>query len=134
MVQGCVETIPGTRMRRTLLVITLAGLAAGCAGTPGDDALGGRPSPAAERGEQFAQRACAGCHAIRLDDASRNGAAPPFRDLRVRSTAPMLRQRLDEISRRGHYEMPPVFVSEDEARDVAAYIESLGDRSAARRR
>lgn len=115
-------------MRRTFLVIALAALAAGCAGTAGVRMAPARPSVTVERGEQFAQRACAGCHAIRRDDASRNGAAPPFRDLRVRATAPMLERRLAEISRSGHYEMPPVFITEDEARAVAAYIESLGDR------
>lgn len=112
-------------MRRTLLIIGLSALATACATGGGP---GRAPGSAAERGQQFAYRACAGCHAVGQEAESRSANAPRFRDLRIRFTAPSLERRLAEISRQGHYEMPPVFISQDEAVDIAAYIESLGER------
>lgn len=114
-------------MCRIVPILILAALAAGCAS-------GGRPGPAApaptqaDRGERFAWRACAGCHAVGATGESRNGGAPPFRDLAIRYNAVSLERRLAEISRNGHYEMPPVFITVDESRDVAAYIEQLAAR------
>lgn len=114
-------------MRRAMLVLGLSIMTAGCAGV-GRYLDPGQPfSAAVERGERFAQRACAGCHAIRGEEQSK-GSAPTFRTLRLRYTGPQLERRLAAISARGHYEMPPVFITSEEAKDVAEYIESLGDR------
>ena len=109
-------------MRRTLLILGLAAATAACA-TGG---TGWAPATAADRGEQFAWRACAGCHAVGPDGDSRNSNAPRFRELATRYNALQLERRMAEISRDGHYEMPPVFISADEARDIAAYIQKLG--------
>ncbi|WP_374470033.1 cytochrome c [Phenylobacterium sp.] len=110
-------------MRRTLLIAALSALVAACATGSGP---GRAPASAAERGAQFAWRACNGCHAVGPEGGARNGAAPAFRDLRLRFTSLQLERRLAEISRNGHYEMPPVFISREEAADIAAYVESLG--------
>ena len=113
-------------MSRTILIACLCLLTGACA-AGGRLAWPGAGQDAAEaRGERFAHRACAGCHAVERTGDSRSANAPPFRDLRIRFTAASLERRLADISRRGHYEMPPVFISEDEARDIAAYVETLG--------
>lgn len=114
-------------MQKPLLVASLAALLAGCASTPPSGPVARRPDPAAERGQRFAQRACAGCHALSATESPRGGAAPSFAKIRLRFTPIALERRLAEISGHGHYEMPPVFISKDEAKDLAAYIESLGD-------
>lgn len=114
-------------MRRAMFIVGLSIAAAGCA-VVGRDAEPGRPfSVAVERGERFAQRACAGCHVIRGDERSR-GNAPTFQTLRLRYTGPQLERRLAEISGHGHYEMSPIYISPDEAKDLAEYVESLGSR------
>lgn len=112
-------------MRHALLIAGLGALLAGCAstGSSGGPALG--PDPAAERGLHFAQRACAGCHALGGGESPRGGA-PAFAALNLRFTPISLERRLAAISAHGHVEMPPVFISRDEAKDIAAYIGSLG--------
>jgi mono/diheme cytochrome c family protein len=109
---------------RIFITLGLAAAAfAGCA------SLGGRaPAGGVERGQQFAQRACAGCHAIGASGESPRGGAPAFGALRLRYTGPQLERTLAAISGHGHYEMPPIFISADEARDLADYIEGLGGR------
>jgi mono/diheme cytochrome c family protein len=114
-------------MRASLLILGLGVLLAGCA------SFGAGPGPAhvrdaaAERGLHFAQRACAGCHSLDAGESPRGGA-PAFATLRLRYTPIALERRLGEISAHGHYEMPPVFITQDESKDVAAYIGSLGAR------
>lgn len=80
------------------------------------------------RGQAFVERACAGCHAVRRADASRNGHAPPFRDLAARRSDADLGRALSEISRDGHLEMPPIYVTPGEMADVVAYMRSLTGR------
>jgi mono/diheme cytochrome c family protein len=113
-------------MRRTLPILAMAALLGACATEAG--AAGKSPDPAVERGLRFAQRSCAGCHAIAPDGESRRTGAPNFGQLRMRYTSPALEKRLADISRHGHLEMPPVFITQAEARDVAEYIESLGGK------
>ena len=97
-------------------------LLGGCA------ALGGggprAPDPAAERGHALAQRMCAACHAVEPGGASPRSAAPPFGSSGLRHTA-ALEGRLADLTRHGHYEMPPVALRPEDVRDLAAYIESL---------
>jgi mono/diheme cytochrome c family protein len=114
-------------MRTLSLIAGLGVLLAGCASAGPDAGLGRAPGSAAERGLHFAQRACAGCHALDAGQ-SPNGGAPTFAILQIRFTPIALERRLAEISAHGHYEMPPVFISRDEAKDIAAYIGSIGGR------
>jgi mono/diheme cytochrome c family protein len=102
-------------MRRCAAVLIVAALAGGVA----------RAQPAAEAGQRFAVRACAGCHAIGLSGASRNPLAPPFRTLGARLPGRALSTRLRTISAHGHGTMPPIYMTPAERRAVAAYIRLL---------
>lgn len=115
-------------MRRLFTIIGLSATVAACVSTGGE--APGATNPAAERGQRFAQRACAGCHAVEPSGESRNPTAPNFASLRMRYTSPQLERRFAAISEHGHYEMPPIYILPDEGRDLAAYIESLGPRQA----
>jgi mono/diheme cytochrome c family protein len=107
-------------MRRLLMTVALAALAAGCASL--DDARGRRDAAA---GRQFAQRACAGCHATGLHGYSPNPRSPPFRTLGGRLPGAALETRLSAIVRDGHGEMPPIYMTPQEMGEVAAYIRAL---------
>jgi hypothetical protein len=56
---------------------------------------------------------------------SPNAHAPVFRRLDERVAASELRRRLGELSSGGHREMPPIFMSPDEIRDLVAYVGTL---------
>jgi mono/diheme cytochrome c family protein len=92
---------------------------AGCASLP--PAASG---PAIE-GREFAARACAGCHAIGPAGESPNGRAPPFRALARQRSDAALRAAIDEISRDGHVEMPPIYVTPAEREALVAYLRRL---------
>ncbi|WP_165844070.1 c-type cytochrome [Phenylobacterium kunshanense] len=114
-------------MRASLLVPALSlalGLSA-CAGgsTPG----AARFDPAAERGQAFAARRCAGCHTIGLDDGG-SADGPRFRDLSRRYNALSLQKRFAEISQHGAGMMPPITFSTAEAEDLLAYFATLETR------
>lgn len=110
-------------MRDALIILSLAGALASCA-TP--QAAPPQPmSPAAERGMQFAVRSCAGCHAVGGGGHSANAVAPPFASVRMRHTAIGLERSLAQISREGHGEMPPIYMTSAEMADLVAFIESL---------
>jgi len=94
-------------------------LSAGVAGAAGMD------NPATLRGSQIAQARCAGCHAVALEAASPVHDAPLFRVLSRLYAADRLEMKLLDLAENGHFEMPRVRLSEDEAADVAAYIASL---------
>ena len=79
----------------------------------------------AERGHLVAARDCARCHAIEPAGVSPRPTAPPFRDIRRRYNEISLQREFDAIRDVGHYEMPPTPISPADARDLAAYIESL---------
>ncbi|MGQ3017062.1 c-type cytochrome [Phenylobacterium sp.] len=110
-------------MRDALIILSLAGALASCA-TP-QPAPPQPMSPAAERGLQFAVRSCAGCHAVDSAGHSANAVAPPFASVRMRHTAIGLERSLAQISREGHGEMPPIYMTAAEMADLVAYIESL---------
>jgi mono/diheme cytochrome c family protein len=107
-------------MRRTLVIIALAALAAGCASL-------GKPqaSPEALAGQAFAGRACAGCHAVGPHGASPNPHSPPFRTLAGLLPGAQLDAQLAINAQHGHGEMPPIYMTPDEIRGVAAYIRSI---------
>lgn len=116
-------------MRAGLLpLFGAAALLAGCA-TQGPAPDGAAvPVAAAERGAAFAARECSRCHALgQVGDSPRAGA-PPFRDIRIRYNEITFQRRMAEIAEGGHFEMPPLTIDAADARDVSAYIESLGPR------
>jgi mono/diheme cytochrome c family protein len=116
-------------MRHVLTVLTLTAALAACATGEGQPPTS--LSPAAERGQQFVLRACAGCHAVSGREASRNAVAPAFASIRMRHTEIGLERSLAQIAREGHGEMPPIYMTSAEMGDIIAYIESLAPVAAA---
>lgn len=113
------------RAAALLFCLLLLGSVLGCA-TANDSAAGWWwPRSAVERGRAFAQRACAGCHAIGRQGLSPNPDAPPFRTLAARLPGPSLEAELSSISAQGHIWMPPIYITPAEVRSVAAYIRSV---------
>jgi mono/diheme cytochrome c family protein len=56
---------------------------------------------------------------------SPNASAPTFGSIRLRYSALSLPRRLQEISKDGHFEMPPIYMTPDEIRDITAYVETV---------
>ena len=110
-------------MFRPVLACVLASAFSACA------AVGLRYAPpsAAVLGHEVAVRACAACHAVEPGGTSRNARAPAFGSLEMRHTAG-LENRVAELTRRGHYEMPPLKLTPDEVRELVAYIANLDGR------
>jgi mono/diheme cytochrome c family protein len=118
-------------MGRTLKILAMGVLLAGCASsreTPRQPAAQGDGVMA---GRRFAERACAGCHAVGPRGESPNPRSPPFRTLAGRLPGQALEDRLGEIARRGHVEMPPIYMTPQERRDVAAWLRAVAERRAA---
>ena len=111
---------------RRLMILAAAGLMTACASGPGAPEKPGF-DPAADRGLAFAQRRCAGCHMVGLDETSATDG-PRFRDLRMRYNSISLAKRFAEVSQHGTGEMPPVAFTTSEADDLIAYFESLERR------
>lgn len=110
-------------MKRFLL-LCLGIVLTGCAGLhepPASPQL----STSAERGRIFAQRACAGCHAVASEVTSPNRDAPPFWRLGQQLEPLTLRVALVAVSNYGHGEMPPIAIVGGEIDDVADYIASV---------
>jgi mono/diheme cytochrome c family protein len=110
-------------MRSIALLVVVTTLLCGCAGV-------GSSSPAAAgqdaaSGQRFVERACAGCHATGASGLSPNPHSPPFRSLAERLPGPALEAELSAIARRGHVEMPPIYMTSEEIRAVAAYIRGI---------
>lgn len=110
------------------IVFALAAALSGCA-TVGTDAA---PTPAA-RGEAVARRVCAACHAMGFGGESPSPRAAPLGSVEMRHTAG-LPDRVADLTRTGHYGMPPLRLSAQEVSDVVAYIESLGAEDRAKPR
>ena len=111
---------------RNLMILSAALLTSACASAPIQPGPASF-SPAADRGLAFAERRCAGCHMVGLDETSATDG-PRFRDLRFRYNALSLERRFAEVSQHGTGAMPPVAFSASEAEDLAAYFESLDRR------
>jgi cytochrome c len=76
------------------------------------------------QGAAFAQRICAECHAVQPGQPrSPNGQAPTFET--VAKTPGMTAIALTAILRTSHRTMPNIILSDDDLRDVIAYILSL---------
>lgn len=112
-------------MRRLTLFLAATTLSA-CAGLPSAPTQA-RFDPAAERGLAFAERRCAGCHMVGLDETAAT-SGPRFRDLKVRYNTLSLSRRFAQISQHGTGEMPPVAFTSAEAEDLIAYFDSLDRR------
>jgi mono/diheme cytochrome c family protein len=105
-------------MRSTILIAALAA-AVLPAGPAGAEEFGD-----ARRGIAYAQKTCAGCHAILFEDlASPNPASPPFKV--VADTPGMTRTALSVFFQTPHPTMPNLLVEGDDADDLIAYILSL---------
>ena len=109
-------------LRSTIVILALAGVLAGCALFRSD----------AERGHKVADTWCSECHRISPDEPSgaRPGhvlpppmVAPSFMEVAARpdTTADSLARFIGEL----HLPMPTYRLSDDERREVIAYILSL---------
>ena len=115
-------------MRAAAMTTAIALALAGCA------ALGTHHAPvtAEARGLVVARSACAGCHAVEAGATSPQARAPGFASREMQHTAG-LEGRVGDLTRLGHYGMPPLRLSPSQVDDVVAYIESLARRDDARR-
>jgi mono/diheme cytochrome c family protein len=115
-------------MRRFTTSLALAAALGGCA-----SAVGAPERQEVAAGGAFAHRACAGCHAIGRTGESPNPHSPPFRALAAQLPGPALEAQLGSIAERGHVEMPPIYMTPEELRQVAAYIRSVAGPGRGRR-
>jgi len=104
---------------RRLAILIAAVALSGCAGLRPP-----APPTVAERGRAVAQAACSACHAVAPGASSPRARAPTFASVEMAHTAG-LEGRVSELTRTGHYEMPPVKLTPGQVADVVAYIESL---------
>lgn len=108
-------------MRPTLAVLVLAlAVAAPAEAKPKRD-------PAVTRGHEIARQACAACHAVDPGQTSPVPKAPPFASREMQHVAG-LEGRLAGLTAGGHYGMPPQPLTDQQVRDLLAYIESLDAR------
>jgi mono/diheme cytochrome c family protein len=112
-------------MRHFIFGFGLIGLllSTGCAGLR--PAAGPKDAAGWTQGQFYVSRSCAGCHAVTEQGASPDPHAPAFRTLPLRFDRARLESALAAISRNGHQEMPPIYISPKEIGDIARYIESL---------
>jgi len=104
--------------------VIAAALALGACAAPGAAELA---ASATAHGHHVAKRACAACHAVEPGGESPRAAAPAFTSLEMRHTAG-LEGRVADLTRLGHYDMPPVRLRPEDVRALTAYIESLSGR------
>ncbi len=112
-------------MHKLLILLGLLTLVAGCATGPAAPPHRPAASASIDRGRFFVLRSCAGCHAVGPLGSSPNGSAPSFGAVRLRFNALSLEMHLKDISRNGHVEMPPIYMSGDEIQDIIAYIQTV---------
>jgi mono/diheme cytochrome c family protein len=93
-----------------------------CASSP---AAHGQTSSAIVRGQEIAERACAGCHAINSGQRStiQGTEVPSFKAIATRPN--QTPQRLHSFIMTPHRPMPGIPLTLAEVNDVAAYILSL---------
>lgn len=83
-----------------------------------------KTEPAVERGHDVARQRCAACHAVEPGADSPMRDAPSFAGRDMQHTTG-LEGRLAFLTREGHYDMPPMTLTDSELRDLIAYIGSL---------
>lgn len=108
-------------MNRFAHVFALAAVAAALA------AAAPEPTPEA-RGEALVQLHCGGCHAVGREGASREPAAPPFRELNARYDPEVLSEALAEGMLTGHPLMPEFRFAPDDVRAIVLYLQSIQTR------
>lgn len=77
------------------------------------------------RGEELVGRYCGGCHAVGREGASREPAAPPFRELHRRYDPELLAEALAEGLLTGHPLMPEFRFPPADVRAVIDYLKSI---------
>lgn len=114
-------------MRHKFPLLSLVSLVvAGCAqAAPAPVAPVAAADTTAEQGHAYAAQTCARCHGIGPGDHSRNAGAPRFVVIAHRYNELSLEDRLSQISKIGHYEMPPQQLGSEQIRNLTAYIQSL---------
>jgi len=105
-------------MRRALILFAALALA-----TP---TLAKTPAPV-RRGHELARQVCASCHAVEPGGTSPEPRAAPLASRDMRHVAG-IEGRLARLTREGHYGMPPQALTDEQVRDLLAYIESLAPR------
>jgi len=81
--------------------------------------------PALSSGLQFAEQKCAGCHAIGLQDASLNPAAPALRTLYRRYPIDALEESFRVGLEVGHRDMPRFVLPASQVRSLIGYLRSI---------
>lgn len=113
-------------MRLMSLVLSVACLgASACAQAAPPPAAAAAMGTAVEQGRAYASQTCARCHGIGPGEESRNAGAPRFVVIAHRYNELSLEDRLGQISKIGHYEMPPQQLGSEQVRNLSAYIQSL---------
>ncbi|HVZ52326.1 MAG TPA: cytochrome c [Pseudolabrys sp.] len=79
----------------------------------------------ARHGRALVQEFCARCHAIGVTGKSPHVGAPPFRTLGRSFDLDELPRRLERGISSGHPDMPEFKFSDQDARDVAAYLRAI---------
>ncbi len=90
-----------------------------------------RPATEIPRGQLYAERHCATCHAIGREGTSPYAPAPPFRTLHKRYPVEMLAEALAEgivVGHTGVRQMPAFRLEPIEIDDLIAYFKSLEPR------
>lgn len=77
------------------------------------------------RGAAFAQARCSGCHAVGATGDSQLAAAPHFRDISRRYPVEQLAEAFAEGIVTAHPAMPEFALTQDENRDLIAYLKSI---------
>jgi mono/diheme cytochrome c family protein len=109
-------------MRKAALVLGIVAAALGAS------VAAARAPTANERGQAFAQRHCATCHAIGRTGLSPYAPAPPFRTLHERYPVEMLAEALAEgivVGHTGVRQMPAFRLEPGEIDDLIGYLKSL---------
>ncbi len=97
---------------------------AACARAPATNIAGGLTGSAAE-GRAVAADLCAGCHAIDAVGESPLASAPPFRTILSKYESNVLAADLQSGVLMNHPDLPYVYLSDQSARAVVAYLETL---------
>lgn len=114
-------------MNRPLHALVPVAAAAALAAAAPEATAPSEPKPEA-RGEALVQLHCGGCHAVRREGASREPAAPPFRELHTRYDPEMLSEALAEGILTGHPLMPEFRFAPDDVRAIILYLQSIQTR------
>jgi mono/diheme cytochrome c family protein len=99
-----------------IAIVSLLGMT-GCATSPLER------EEAADRGRALAARACGQCHGVDAEPSAWRDA-PAFRDMQFEVNRFTYERRVAQLTH-GHVGMPPTQLSDDDLRDLAAYVRRL---------